>query len=94
MDTKQAVALQTIRIARMKGMGVLITSMRRADVSPTKQRVMRSPRQDATGGAMLSWRIDPCEMEGRNGYKRFTWVIAKAETKEDEGTHEGTEDYA
>lgn len=42
------------RIARKKGMGVLTKLMRAAETIPKRQRVTRSPRQDAIGGAMLS----------------------------------------
>ena len=44
----------TIRMARMKGNGVRMKLMKIADTAPRRQRVTRSPRQDATGGAILS----------------------------------------
>ena len=45
------------RMARKKGMRVLTKLMRAAETTPTKQRVTRSPRQDAIGGAMLSGNV-------------------------------------
>ena len=59
---REAVALQTMRMASIKGTGVLITLMRRAEVRPTKQRVMRSPRHEAIGGAMLSVGMNEYEI--------------------------------
>jgi hypothetical protein len=44
----------TIIIARMKGNGVWMKLMRMAETAPRRQSVTRSPRQEATGGAMLS----------------------------------------
>lgn len=54
VNTKQTLAPITTRAARIKGMGVSMTRIRTVDITPIKQRVMRSPRQEATGGAILS----------------------------------------
>jgi hypothetical protein len=42
------------RMPRMNGNGVLTKLIRAAETTPTRQRVIRSPRQAAMGGAMLS----------------------------------------
>jgi len=44
----------TTRILRIRGTGVSMTRIKRDETRPTKERVTRSPKQLATGGAMLS----------------------------------------
>ena len=48
----------------MKGIGVCKRGMRRLDSTPMRMRVTRSPRQEATGGAMLSreWFVS-CDIQ-------------------------------
>lgn len=58
VQTAQVIEDSITRIARKKGMGVLTKLMRAAETTPTRQRVTRSPRQDAMGGAMLSGNMD------------------------------------
>lgn len=54
VQTAQVIEDKITRMARKKGMGVLTKLMRAAETIPKRQRVTRSPRQDAIGGAMLS----------------------------------------
>ena len=55
VNAKHATPIPTTSTPRMKGMGVCKKGMRRLDSIPMRMRVTRSPRQEATGGAMLSW---------------------------------------
>ena len=49
-----AVDEMTRRMHKTRGSGVLTKPMRNVDTSPKRQRVMRSPKHAATGGAILS----------------------------------------
>ena len=54
-NAKHAMPIPTTSTPRMKGMGVCKGGMRRLDSMPMRMRVTRSPRQEATSGAMLAW---------------------------------------
>ena len=64
----------------MSGIGVLTTEMKIVEMMPMRQSVMRSPRQAAMGGAMLSakWRY-MCTRNMKN--VRRTWVKRVLATK-------------
>lgn len=55
MREVRAVTITTM--PSMKGMGVCRKGMRSVETRPMRQRVTRSPRQEAIAGAMLS--VDP-----------------------------------
>ena len=55
VNAKHATPIPTTSTPIIKGMGVCKKGMRRLDSIPMRMRVTRSPRQEATGGAMLSW---------------------------------------
>lgn len=52
--TRQLMARHTTSALTTKGMGVWRYGTRRVETKPRRMRVKRSPRQDATAGAMLS----------------------------------------
>jgi hypothetical protein len=54
VNAKHTAPTPMTRTPRMKGMGVCRRGMRRLERMPMRMRVTRSPRQEATGGAMLS----------------------------------------
>lgn len=81
VKTKQALAETRTTAARIKGMGVLITRIRTDDIMPMKHKVTRSPRQDATGGAMLSGNL--CYRRSRDTGCSLTWIAAKAPADND-----------
>jgi len=73
-------------------MGVLITETRMVEVRAMNNRVTRSPRKEAIGGAMLSG-IGVRKGREEDG-SRLAWVAVIATAEDDEGAHEGAEDDA
>lgn len=76
----------------MKGIGVSMTRIRTVDITPMKQRVTRSPKQEATGGAILSGIEYQVAVQNHQGQR--TRVPTKPPAENDQRAHERTEDYA
>ena len=54
MAMPHAMEERAIKMVRIIGIGVPINFIRTMETSPRRHNVTRSPRQEATGGAMLS----------------------------------------